>query len=137
MSNADVDGDGCVDAYDWNYLVEYLTGPGPAPVTCTKVLICGTPVCDSCPHQKIGDTDGDGDIDIGDATYLGSYIQGMGQRPVVWANGDFDGDCDVDKDDFNDLVSFLFSGSPLPVACTCIRPKTLTPSPAMPTTRVT
>jgi hypothetical protein len=49
----------------------------------------------------------------------------LGPRPTVYANGDFDGDCDVDKDDFNAIISYLFSGSPLPVPCTCIRPKTL------------
>lgn len=84
--------------------------------------IYGIAEVDTCALQHPGDFDSDGDIDNSDLAQLTSFVQGIGAPPVVHANGDVNGDCRINSYDVEDLASFLTSGQPVPVACTCREP---------------
>jgi hypothetical protein len=118
LSNADADGDCCVDESDVAYLSAFFFSEGSPPVECT----CLDPRrC--CEDQRPGDVDGSGSIDMSDLTFLIDFVYHGGPPPPVPADADPNGDCCIDEADVEFLNAYLSGGDVLPVECTCSLPK--------------
>jgi hypothetical protein len=77
---------------------------------------------DTCALQMPGDVENDGDIDGNDLTALIDFLGLIGTPPPVPANGDVNGDCRINQHDVDHLASFLATGGPPLVDCTCVLP---------------
>ncbi|MCP4569557.1 MAG: hypothetical protein GY841_18425 [FCB group bacterium] len=80
-------------------------------------------VTDTCEEQYPGDVDNNGSIEMADIVYLVAYLYGGGPAPTVLANADVNGDCYIDEKDVEDLSSFVATGGPPLVVCTCVNPQ--------------
>lgn len=112
MSNADVDGNCCIDTTDIGYLSDYLFIGGPAPVECT----CLEPFfCDCIP----GNCNFDLPFNVGDVVYLIAYVFNGGPFPGPYqiCSADANCDCAPNVGDAVYLISWIFKGGPPP--CTC------------------
>jgi len=129
---ADVNGDCVVDQADVDYLLSSIYG-GPAPIFCPEAPVYPqgasldlafviTDGEDPCAGQYPGDVNDDGVIDTNDPVYLFNYLYSAGPVPPVLANADVNGDCCIDHKDFDELTSYVATGLPVPVSCTCVNP---------------
>lgn len=120
-ANADVNGNYCVDPADVYYLMDYVSGVGPAPVECTCV---NPPLCpDSCESQYWGDANGDEGTNVGDLVYMIVHLFMGGPPPVYQANGDFNGDCRLDiLDPIDFMCTFPWEAKRWPAECNCMWP---------------
>ena len=112
LSNADVNGDCCIDTTDLGYLERHLYQGGPAPVECT----CLDPyICDCIP----GNCNFDPPFNVGDAVYLIAYIFNGGPLPGPYriCSADANCDCTANVGDAVYMISWIFKGGPAPCNC--------------------
>ncbi len=112
-SNADVNGDCCINDDDRVALVDFLFTGGPAPADCT---------CHQPGVMPPGDVNCDGVIDTADLAALADMLStGMpfGSCPIDRA--DVNGNGCVTQQDLDELSAFLFTAGPI-ATCGAFRP---------------